>query len=264
MEVQHSRCAGLDVHRDSVVACARIVADGPVALHVRTFGTTTKELMALSEWLVEHSVTHVAMEATGVYWRPVWHVLDGDFELVLANAMHVKNVPGRKTDVNDATWLAELLAHGLIRGSFVPPASVQDLRALTRTRKQLVRARFASPTARAWRAVTRSAPHDAGASSSARRPRASPSASFRASERRSIRTAAEGERASARARDAGLPRSASTADAMRNPHTATATQASASGARRAPRGDRATDREVVEARSGDRTGVAAAAVSATR
>jgi transposase len=141
MEVLHSRCAGLDVHRDTVVGCARIAADGAVAQDVRTFGATTKELMALSEWLTEHGVTHVAMEATGVYWKPVWHVLEGSFELVLANAMHIKNVPGRKTDVNDATWIADLLAHGLIRGSFVPPAPVQDLRALTRTRKQLVRER---------------------------------------------------------------------------------------------------------------------------
>jgi transposase len=141
MEVLHPRCAGLDVHRDTVVACARVAADGTVAQDVRTFGATTKELMALSEWLTEHGVTHVAMEATGVYWKPVWHVLEGSFELVLANAMHIKNVPGRKTDVNDATWIADLLAHGLIRGSFVPPAPVQDLRALTRTRKQLVRER---------------------------------------------------------------------------------------------------------------------------
>lgn len=141
MEVLHPKCAGLDVHRDTVVACARIAADGAVSQDVRTFGATTKELMELSEWLTEHGVTHVAMEATGVYWKPVWHVLDGSFELVLANAMHIKNVPGRKTDVNDATWIADLLAHGLIRGSFVPPAPVQDLRALTRTRKQLVRER---------------------------------------------------------------------------------------------------------------------------
>jgi transposase len=141
MEVLHSKCAGLDIHRDTVVACARIASDGAVTHEVRTFGATTKELMALSEWLTEHGVTHVAMEATGVYWKPVWHVLEGSFELVLANAMHIKNVPGRKTDVNDATWIADLLAHGLIRGSFVPPAPVQDLRALTRTRKQLVRER---------------------------------------------------------------------------------------------------------------------------
>lgn len=141
MEVLHPKCAGLDVHRDTVVACARIAADGAVVQDVRTFGATTKELMALSEWLTDHEVTHVAMEATGVYWQPVWHILEGSFELVLANAMHIKNVPGRKTDVNDATWIADLLAHGLIRGSFVPPAPVQDLRMLTRTRKQLVRER---------------------------------------------------------------------------------------------------------------------------
>lgn len=131
MEVLHTRCAGLDVHKDSVVACARIVKAGRVEQFVETFGTTTSALLGLSDWLSGHEVTHVAMEATGVYWRPVWHVLEGGFELVLANAGHVKNVPGRKTDVNDAMWIADLLAHGLIRGSFVPPTAVQDLRALT-------------------------------------------------------------------------------------------------------------------------------------
>jgi transposase len=141
MEVMFPHCAGLDVHRDTVVACVRLVLDGVVSVEVRTFGTTTASLLNLSEWLSEHGVTHVAMEATGVYWKPVWHVLDGNFELVLANAMHIKNVPGRKTDVNDAMWIADLLAHGLIRSSFVPAAPVQELRALTRTRKQLVRER---------------------------------------------------------------------------------------------------------------------------
>ena len=139
MEVQHIRCAGLDVHKDSVVACARIASDSAVQQSVETFATTTKGLLALSDWLSQHEVTHVAMEATGVYWKPVWHILEGSFELVLANAMHIKNVPGRKTDVNDATWIADLLAHGLIRGSFVPPSSIQELRTLTRTRKQLAR-----------------------------------------------------------------------------------------------------------------------------
>src|SRR5262245_12402607 len=105
MEVLYPKCAGLDIHRDTVVACVRVAANGAVSHDVRTFGTTTTELMALSEWLTERDVTHVAMEATGVYWRPVWHVLDGSFELVLANAAHVKNVPGRKTDVNDAMWI---------------------------------------------------------------------------------------------------------------------------------------------------------------
>jgi len=139
MEVLHERCAGLDVHKDSVVACARVVADGVLSQQVQTFSTTTTGLLALSDWLVEQACRHVVMEATGVYWKPVWHILEESFELVLANAMHVRNVPGRKTDVNDATWLADLLAHGLIRGSFVPPTSIQELRTLTRTRKQLVR-----------------------------------------------------------------------------------------------------------------------------
>ena len=138
MEVLHPRCAGLDVHKDRVVACVRCVTP-PVAHEVRSFDTTTSGLMALADWLESHGCTAVAMEATGVYWKPVWHVLEGGFELVLGNAQHIRNVPGRKTDVNDATWIAELLAHGLIRGSFVPPAPIQELRDLTRTRKQLVR-----------------------------------------------------------------------------------------------------------------------------
>ena len=140
MEVLHARCCGLDVHKETVVACLRIVSDGKVTTEVRTFQTTTAELLRLSEWLAENECTHVAMEATGVYWKPVWHILDdGEFELILANAAHVKNVPGRKTDVNDAMWLAELLAHGLIRGSFVPDTQTQEMRTLLRTRKQLVR-----------------------------------------------------------------------------------------------------------------------------
>src|ERR687898_973398 len=139
MEVLHPRCAGIDVHRGSVVACARVVHGGGIERHVETFGTTTAELERLARWLAGHAVTHAAMEATGVYWKPVWAVLAEAFELVLANAMHVKNVPGRKTDVNDATWLADLLAHGLIRASFVPPMAIQALRDLTRTRKQLTR-----------------------------------------------------------------------------------------------------------------------------
>jgi transposase len=140
MEVLYPNCAGLDVHKDTVVACVRHMADGSVERKVRTFKTTTKELLALSDWLAGEGCTHIAMEATGVYWKPVWHILtDGDFALVLANAAHVKNVPGRKTDVNDATWLADLLAHGLIRGSFVPDKQTQEMRNLLRTRKQLVR-----------------------------------------------------------------------------------------------------------------------------
>lgn len=139
MEVLYPRCAGLDVHQASVVACVRLGVGAHASHEVRTFDTTTKGLLALADWLHESQCTHVAMESTGVYWKPVWHVLEEGFELVLANATHIRNVPGRKTDVNDATWIADLLAHGLIRGSFVPPAKVQELRDLTRTRKQLVR-----------------------------------------------------------------------------------------------------------------------------
>jgi transposase len=139
MDVFYPKCAGLDVHKDSVVACTRVLIDGRVQQTVRTYDTTTKGLLTLADWLEEQGCTHIAMEATGVYWKPVWHILDGSFELVLANASHVRNVPGRKTDVNDATWIADLLAHGLIRASFVPPVSIQQLRDLTRTRKQLVR-----------------------------------------------------------------------------------------------------------------------------
>src|SRR3954462_12899612 len=143
MEVLHPRCAGLDIHKDSVVACARIAEGARVVRHVETFATTTADLERLSAWLKSHGVTHAVMEATGVYWKPVWAVLCEEMEraLALANAAHVKAVPGRKTDVNDATWLADLLAHGLIRPSFVPPADVQALRDLTRTRKQFIRER---------------------------------------------------------------------------------------------------------------------------
>jgi len=139
MEILHPRCAGLDVHKDTVVACARVAVGAPVAHHLATFATTTRGVLALSDWLTEHGVTHVAMEATGVYWKPVWHLLDGSFELLLANPQQIKAVPGRKTDVRDAQWIADLHAHGLIAASFVPPEPIQDLRDLTRTRKQLVR-----------------------------------------------------------------------------------------------------------------------------
>jgi transposase len=142
MEVLHPRCAGLDVHKDTVVASVRHTVDGKVDREVRTFKTTTKDLLGLSEWLSAEGCTHIVMEATGVYWKPVWHILsDGEFELVLANAAHVKNVPGRKTDVNDATWLADLMAHGLVRGSFVPNEQTQDMRNILRARKQFVRER---------------------------------------------------------------------------------------------------------------------------
>ena len=138
MEILYPRCAGLDVHKDSVVAAVRCVTE-PRYQEVRRFATTTAGLLALADWLAACGCTHVAMEATGVYWKPVWHVLEADVTLVLANAQHVRNVPGRKTDIGDAAWIADLLAHGLIRSSFVPPAPIQALRDLTRTRKQLVR-----------------------------------------------------------------------------------------------------------------------------
>jgi len=141
MEVLHSRCAGLDVHKDTVVAAVRLIeGDGPVRREVETFATTTPGLLALSDWLERHNCRSIAMEATGIYWRPVWQVLAAEGRsMVLANAAHVKNVPGRKTDVADAVWLSDLLAHGLIRPSFVPDAETRAMRDLLRTRKQLVR-----------------------------------------------------------------------------------------------------------------------------
>ena len=140
MEVMHDRVAGLDVHKETVVACVRIMKGRKASRECRTFGATTKELEALRTWLTECGCTHVAMEATGVYWKPVWNILsDSKFELILANAAHIKNVPGRKTDMNDAMWIADLAACGLIRASFVPEEELLNLRSLTRNRKQLVR-----------------------------------------------------------------------------------------------------------------------------
>ena len=110
MEVIYPRCAGLDVHKQTVVACVRIAGNGPAQQEVKTFVTTTSGLLALADWLDSLGVEQVAMEATGVYWKPVWHVLEDEFELVLANAAHIRNVPGRKTDVNDAMWIADLPA----------------------------------------------------------------------------------------------------------------------------------------------------------
>jgi transposase len=140
MDILYERVAGLDVHKDTVVACVRIVTDGKTKRECRTFATTTEQLVALRAWLEDCRCTHVAMEATGVYWMPVFRILgEGGFELIIANAAHIKHVPGRKTDMNDAMWIADLLACGLIKASFVPNEEVQELRALTRTRKQLVR-----------------------------------------------------------------------------------------------------------------------------
>jgi len=140
MDVMYERVAGLDVHKETIVACVRITAGGKVSRECRTFETTTASLEALLGWLTESGCTHVAMEATGVYWKPVWNILsEGKFELMVANAAHIKNVPGRKTDMNDAMWIADLLACGLIRASFVPEQEIQELRSLLRTRKQLTR-----------------------------------------------------------------------------------------------------------------------------
>ena len=124
------------------MACVRIAQGSEVDREVRTFKTTTQDLLALSDWLASRGCTHIVMEATGIYWKPVWHILgDGEFQLLLANPAHVKNLPGRKTDVNDATWLADSMAHGLVRGSFVADNQTQEMRGLLRTRKQFVRER---------------------------------------------------------------------------------------------------------------------------
>ena len=133
-------CVGLDVHQEAVVTC---VLFGPLEhkpkKEIRTFGTTTPELLTLADWLEEQKCSHVAMESTGVYWKPVWTILEtGSFQLILANAQRIKNVPGRKTDVKDAEWIAQLLRSGLIEGSFVPPVEIRDLRDLTRYRKKLL------------------------------------------------------------------------------------------------------------------------------
>jgi transposase len=137
MEVIHKRCCGLDVHKDTVVACLMIREGGKVHKEVRTFLTMTVDLVVLHDWLKAHEVTHVAMESTGIYWRPVFNLLEEDFTVLLVNAAHIKTVPGRKTDVKDCEWIADLLSHGLLRGSFIPPEPIRDLRDLTRYRKSL-------------------------------------------------------------------------------------------------------------------------------
>jgi transposase len=143
LEVIHPRCCGLDVHKQTVVACVLCATGSQSPKAVRTFGTTSAQILALGDWLAEHQVSHVAMESTGVYWKPIWNLLEERFALLLVNAAHVKAVPGRKTDVRDAEWLADLLQHGLLRPSFVPPRPQQALRDLTRHRGQLVGARSA-------------------------------------------------------------------------------------------------------------------------
>ena len=139
MEVLHRCCAGLDVHKKSVTACVReLDAQGRASCEVRTYSTMTGRLLELADWMASRGVTHVAMESTGVYWKPIWNLIEERFQLLLCNAQHVRNVPGRKTDVNDAQWLAQLLQHGLLTGSFVPPRPQRDLRDLTRHRAQIV------------------------------------------------------------------------------------------------------------------------------
>lgn len=142
MEVLYTRCCGLDIHKKSVVACLILTEPGhkPVK-ETRTFRTMTADLLALADWLSDMGCTHVAMESTGVYWRPIYNLMEGLFELLLVNAQHIKAVPGRKTDVKDADWIAELLRHGLLRGSFVPSRPQRQLRELTRHRTTLVQER---------------------------------------------------------------------------------------------------------------------------
>jgi transposase len=141
MQTLVERGCGLDVHQATVVACLLMVRkDGTVQKQMRSFGTTTRDLISLREWLRSEGCTHVAMESTGVYWKPVYAILEGTFQLVVANALHIKKVPGRKTDVKDAEWIADLLCHGLLRPSFVPSKPIRDLRDLTRYRRKLVEA----------------------------------------------------------------------------------------------------------------------------
>src|SRR6267143_1895076 len=144
MQTLVERGCGMDVHQATVVACLLVVLkNGKVQKQIRTFGTNTRELVSLREWLLSEGCTHVAMESTGVYWKPIYAILEGAFEIVVANAQHVKKVPGRKTDVKDAEWIADLLCHGLLRSSFVPPQPIRELRELTRYRRKLVESRSA-------------------------------------------------------------------------------------------------------------------------
>lgn len=142
MTVVYERSAGLDVHKETVVACALCSQEnGTVSKQVQVFATTLSELQALLQWLHTHGVTQVAMESTGVYWRPVWNVLEGHLGVMVVNAQHMKAVPGHKTDMKDAEWIAQLLRHGLLRPSFIPPKPIRDLRDLLRTRKTFIEQR---------------------------------------------------------------------------------------------------------------------------
>jgi transposase len=142
MEVTYSHCAGLDVHKKTVVACCLTPGEeGEILKEVRSFRTMTGELLKMGDWLTQQGVTHVAMESTGEYWKPVYNLLEDGFSVLVVNAQHIKNVPGRKTDVKDAEWIADLLRHGLLTGSFIPPLPQRDLRDLTRQRTKLVQER---------------------------------------------------------------------------------------------------------------------------
>ena len=142
MQVVHERCCGLDVHKKTVVACIMItLPTGEVQKHIRTFSTMTAGLLALADWLDSLQITVVAMESTGVYWRPVFNLLEEGRTIVLVNAQQMKAVPGRKTDIKDSEWIADLLRHGLLRASFIPPAAIRELRDLTRYRKTLIQER---------------------------------------------------------------------------------------------------------------------------
>ena len=145
MRIVYERCAGLDVHKKTVVACALLSpAQGQSSRQVRTFATTTSGLRDLWSWLESQGVSHVAMESTGIYWRPVFNMLEGHVEVILVNAQHMKAVPGRKTDVKDSEWIADLLSHGLLTASFIPPKALRDLRDLVRARQTLVQQRAQS------------------------------------------------------------------------------------------------------------------------
>lgn len=138
MDILYPCCAGFDVHKQTVVATVRRLDKGKVHLHTRTYGTMTEQLLELADWLEAEGVTHIAMESTGVYWKPIWNLMEDRFQILLVNAQHIKHVPGRKTDVKDSEWIAQLLQCGLLRSSLVPPQPQRQLRELTRQRRQLV------------------------------------------------------------------------------------------------------------------------------
>ena len=140
MEILYTNCAGLDVHKKTVKVCLlKHTSDGQPHKEFRTYFTTTEELLKLGDWLKEQGCTHVAFEATGVYWKPVFNLLESSFELLVVNAQHIKAVPGRKTDVKDAEWIADLLQHGLLKASFIPSSPQRELRDLTRYRVRLTK-----------------------------------------------------------------------------------------------------------------------------